>query len=80
MAEAITPMLDETNQKIVEYVNNVVTPTCSTINPAAPNGANEVYDLLKNLEEQVLYGQISAEDAAKQLFEEGNAYMAAGQE
>lgn len=80
VAEAITPMLDETNQKIVEYVNNVVTPTCSTINPAAPNGANEVYDLLKNLEEQVLYGQISAEDAAKQLFEEGNAYMAAGQE
>lgn len=78
VSEAITPQLDETNQKIVGYINQVVTPTCSTINPAAPNGANEVYDLLKNLEEQVLYGQITAEDAAKQLFEEGNAFMEAG--
>lgn len=80
VSEAITPELDETNQKIVVYINDVVTPTCSTINPAAPNGANEVYDLLKNLEEQVLYGQITAEEAANQLFEEGNAFMAAGAE
>lgn len=78
VSEAITPELDETNQKIVRYINEVVTPSCTTINPAAPNGANEVYDLLKNLEEQVLYGQISADDAAKQLFEEGNAFMEAG--
>lgn len=80
VSEAITPELDETNQKIVGYINDVVTPTCSTINPAAPNGANEVYDLLKNLEEQVLYGQITADEAANQLFEEGNAFMAAGAE
>lgn len=78
VSEAITSELDETNQKIVSYINEVVTPTCSTINPAAPNGANEVYDLLKTLEEQVLYGQTTAEDAAQQLFEEGNAFMEAG--
>lgn len=78
VSEAITPELDETNQKIVRYINEVVTPSCTTINPVVPNGANEVYDLLKNLKEQVLYGQISADDAAKQLFEEGNAFMEAG--
>lgn len=78
VSEAITSELDETNQKIVSYINEIVTPTCSTINPAAPNGANEVYDLLKTLEEQVLYGQTTAEDAAQQLFEEGNAFMEAG--
>lgn len=80
VSEAIMPSLDEPNQKAVEYINNVVTPTCSTINPPAPNGANEVYDLMKNLEEQVLYGQISAADAAQQLFDGGNEYMAEGQE
>lgn len=80
VSEAIMPSLDEPNQKAVEYINNVVTPTCSTINPPAPNGANEVYDLMKNLEEQVLYGQISAADAAQQLFDDGNEYMAEGQE
>lgn len=80
VSEAIMPSLDEPNQKAVEYINNVVTPTCSTINPPAPNGANEVYDLMKNLEEQVLYGQISATDAAQQLFDDGNEYMAEGQE
>lgn len=79
VSEAIAPKLDETNQKIVAYVNDVVTPVCSTINPAAPKGANEVYDLLKSLEEQVLYGQISAKDASAQLFEEGNAFMKAGE-
>ena len=35
---------------------------------------------MKNLEEQVLYGQISAADAAQQLFDGGNEYMAEGQE
>lgn len=80
VSEAITPKLDETNQKTVEYINNVVTPTCTTINPAAPNGANEVYDLLKDLEEQVLYGQITAGEAAQRLFDEGNAFMEAGQD
>lgn len=80
VSEAITPLLDETNQKTVEYINEVVTPTCSTINPAAPNGANEVYDLLKDLEEQVLYEQITADEAAERLFDEGNAFMKAGQE
>lgn len=80
VSEAITPKLDEANQMAVTYINDVVTPACSTINPAAPNGANEVFDLLKNLEEQVLYGQVTAADAAKQLFEEGNSFMAAGQQ
>lgn len=79
VAEAITPKLDAENQQAVTYINEVVTPKCSTINPAAPKGANEVYDLLKSLEEQVLYGQISAEDAAEQLFREGNEFMQAAQ-
>lgn len=78
VSEAIAPQLDETNQEIIRYINEVVTPVCSTINPAAPNGANEFYDLQNTLEEQILYGQITAEDAAKQLFEEGNAFMEAG--
>ena len=78
VSEAIAPQLDETNQEIIRYINEVVTPVCSTINPAAPNGANEFYDLQNTLEEQILYGQITAEVAAKQLFEEGNAFMEAG--
>lgn len=79
VSEAITPKLDETNQTIVSYVNDVVTPKCSTISPAPSKGASEVFDLLKNLEEQVLYGQISAKEAAEQLFEKGNEFMSAGQ-
>ena len=80
VADIITPKLDETNQKIITYVNDVVTPKCSTISPVAPKGASEVFDLLKNLEEQVLYGQVTAKEAAERLFEEGNVFIASGQE
>lgn len=77
VADAIAPNLEETSQKVVAYINDVATPNSSPINPPAPAGANEVYEILTNLEEQVLYGEISPEEAAKQLFEQGNNAMKA---
>ena len=40
------------------------------------DNTSEVNDLINKLEEQVCYGQLSAEDAGAQLFEQGNSIMA----
>ena len=56
----------------------MVTPNCSTISPAAPSGATQVYDQLKSLEEQVLYRKISASEAAKSLLDKGNEILESG--
>lgn len=75
VSEAILSKMDESSQKVVTYINDVVTPCCSPINPPSPLGANEVLALKNNLEEQVLHGKITASEAAQQLFEQGNAFM-----
>ena len=47
------------------------------MNPPLPDGSSEVNDLLNKLEEQVCYGEMTAEEAGKQLFEQGNSIMGA---
>lgn len=76
VSDAIVSELSETDQKVITFINDVVTPNSSPINPPAPAGANEFYDILTNLEEQVLYGEIEPADAAAQLLEQGNEAMA----
>ena len=71
VASAIAPLQDETAQVVTKYVNDVVTPNCSAISPAIPDGANEVYDYYNQLVDKILYGQMTAED----LFKMGNQIM-----
>lgn len=75
VAEAIAPLQDETAQIVTNYINEVVTPNCSAISPAIPDGANEVYDYSNQLVDKVLYGEMTAQEAAKELYEQGNAIM-----
>ncbi len=76
VSEAIATNLDEDTQRVITFVNGVVSENSSQVNPPSTNGASEVNDLINKLQEQVCYGQLSAEDAGAQLFEQGNAIMA----
>lgn len=76
VSEAIAVNLDEETQRVITFVNDVVSANSSQVNPPSTNGASEVNDLINKLQEQVCYGQLSAEDAGAQLFEQGNAIMA----
>ncbi len=76
VAEAIKDQMDQNQLKAVAYINNVVTPTSSVINPPAPEGSAEVSKLVDQLVEMVCYKQITAEDAAAQLFQKGNEMLA----
>lgn len=75
VAAAISPLLDETAQLVTAYINDVVTPNCSPISPAIPDGANEVYNYYNDLVDQIHFGKITSEAAAKELFEKGNIIM-----
>ncbi|MEG7531447.1 MAG: ABC transporter substrate-binding protein, partial [Hungatella sp.] len=75
VAEAITADMSESNQKVVDYINKVVTPKCSTVSPASPNGATEIYDVVYKLEEKVCYGEITADVAAKELLTQGTKIL-----
>lgn len=48
-AEAIAPNLDETTQKVITFVNDVVSANSSQVNPPSTNGASEVNDLINKL-------------------------------
>lgn len=76
VATSISPLLDENSRIVTAYINNVVTPNCSPINPPIPNGANEVYDYYYQLIDQILLGLTTSEKAAVQLYQHGNEIMA----
>ncbi len=76
VAEAIKPNLDETSQEIITFINDVVSNASSQINPPAPDSASEVNDRINKLEEQVCYGQMTAEEAGNQLFEDAKSILA----
>ena len=68
-ADGIADLLDESNQKVVAYINNVVSPNSSDVPAADPAGASEFYNVVDELQEAICYGQLSAADAAAQLID-----------
>lgn len=75
VADAIAPLLSVETQLVTTYINEVVTPNSSAISPAIPSGANEVYNYANQLIDKVLYKEITAEAASKELYLKGNEIM-----
>lgn len=76
VATELAPSLDEATQDSIKFINEVVSPSSSQIDPPMPNGASEVTELLLQLEEKVAYGQMTSEEAAEEFFVKGNEIMA----
>lgn len=77
VADEISGNQTEQEKEVVRFINEVVTPNCTTINAPSPASASEISDQIKALTEQVLYGELTAKQAAEQLYESGNAVLAA---
>lgn len=77
VASSIAQNQSDIDQEIVQYINEVVTPNSSTIDEPEPNYASEIFDIINSLTERVLYGEITATEAANQLYDEGMATIAA---
>ncbi len=72
ISEAISDKLTPEERAVANYVNNVVAPDCSPIDPPQPEGYAEVYALLKKLDQNVGYGEYTAQQAAEEYFKKGN--------
>lgn len=75
--EAIKPSLTEPDKESIEYVQKVVTPHSTKINPPVPSGAAEVNSkILPAIEENLCYGKITAKEAAKEFCDQANESLA----
>ena len=75
IADAISPLMDQNGQKVTNFINNVVTPSSSNISPSDPMAATEVYNCADELIRRILDGELTAAEAAQELFERGNQIM-----
>lgn len=71
VSDAIYDLISETEQEAYSFVNDVVTPNCSPINPPDPEGSSELSDTLKKIQEKVGYGEITAQEAAEEYYAKG---------
>lgn len=77
VATAVAAELDDLSREASDFVTNVMVPNSSPDSPLVPAAYAEFEELHNSIQEAVCYGQMSAEDAAKQLFDQGNALLAA---
>ncbi|MBD8070609.1 ABC transporter substrate-binding protein [Bacillus sp. PS06] len=66
--------LSETDKKVFDYISKV-TEKSSPIDSNFPASASEVLDRLATFDEQVIYGQLSPEEGAKQFRQEAEQIL-----
>lgn len=71
VSDAIYDLISETEQAAYSFVNDVITPNCSPINPPDPEGSSELNDTLKKIQEKVGYGESTAQEAAEEYYAKG---------
>lgn len=74
VAEHIAPMMSESDQEGIAFVNEV-SANCSDIDAPPPKGMSEIDSLTNELVEVVCYGTVTPEDAAAQFLQESNEIL-----
>ena len=77
MAEFIKPLLDEPNQKAIDFALALM-PLCETATPAA-KGASEIATAYQTAADKVRYGQEDSTAAAAAFMKEANSILDANQ-
>lgn len=75
VADGISELMDANQQDAADFINNVVTPNSSTIDAPMPEGAAEITQMVNQLVEKVCYGEVTAAEAANQLYTQGSAAL-----
>ncbi len=69
MREYITPSLDEANQAAVEFLNDLE-PIVGDAPPATPPGGGVLVEIVQRHTEQVMFGEMTPEEAADSFIDE----------
>ncbi len=75
VADGIAELMDANQQDAADFIANVVTPNSTPIDAPMPEGAAEVTQMVNQLVERVCYGDLTAADAANQLYTQGSAVL-----
>lgn len=67
VAESIAEQQSADDKEVVDYINNVVTPNSTVIDPPSPAAGSEVMNLIDSLAERIMYGELSAQEAAEEF-------------
>ena len=76
VAAAIAPQLNEVNQKIIVYINDVVSNCCSALPAAEPAEAPEFFKVMNEMVETLCYGQCTAAEATAELLDAASSIFA----
>ena len=76
VADAIHDDLDAYGKQSSDFVNHVIMPCSSSINPSSPAGVDRINAALSAVVVDLCYGKITAQQAAERFFEEGNQLLA----
>ena len=71
ISEYVAGKTDAKSAEAMDYINNVITPNCSPIDPPSPEGYSMVDDVMKKAEEKIQYGEITAQQAAEEYYNKG---------
>lgn len=69
IAEAISSKMDAPSALGTDYVVNVIEVNCSPMDPPVPDGHSEISNTQVKLVEAVGYGEMTAEEAAKEYYD-----------
>ena len=73
--DALKEMVTPVDRQIFEFID-LAGAHSSPIDPADPPGAGEVLNLFRTIDQEVLYGALSPEEAAARFMKEANAVLA----
>jgi len=67
--EALEPDLTPEQVKVNDFVNLIGSFEVGEVNPVSPEPSQEIQDYYKLIIEKVIYGEMTAEDAAKDFYD-----------
>jgi len=73
--EALKPDLDETGKIVFDYVDSIG-KVATAIDPPNPTAFPQIQEIIVSLEQQMLFGKMSVEEAAKAFRSQSNALLA----
>ncbi len=73
--EDLAGMVDPVSKQVFDYINLVGSKYASPIDPADPVGTGEVLKVLRNVEQEVLFGSTSPSDAAAKFMRQANEIL-----
>lgn len=69
VADAISSKVDQNIADAASYINDVVTPNCTLIDPPSPAESAEIIELIKQTTEKVCYGNLDAAAASAEFMD-----------